>query len=114
MKHMNTKTKLIGTMIITVAILTGLTPFVTNTQVYQSVNALDIDELHIACILNSCNEDNSVSTTNIDDDSITCTASQESGDGDNSTNVVANICGVNTSTDPSSTETINPTISLPV
>ena len=114
MKHMNTKTRLIGTMIITVSMLTGLTLFTANTQMYQSANALDIDELHIACILNSCNKDNSVSTTNIDDDSTTCTASQESGDGDNSTNVVANICGVNTSADPSSLETLNPAISLPV
>jgi len=111
---MNTKTKLIGTMIITVAMLTGLTPFVTNMQSYQTANALDIEELHIACILNSCNEDNSVTNTNIDDDSVTCTAEQESGNIDNSTNVVANICGVNIPADQSNTETISPPISLPV
>lgn len=111
---MNTSIKLIGTMLVTVAMLTGLTTFVTNMQSYQSANALDVDEIHIACILNSCNEDNSVSTTNIDDDSITCAAEQESGGGDDSTNVVANICGVNTSADPSSAETISPPISLPV
>lgn len=111
---MNASIKLIGTMLVTVAMLTGLTPFVTNIQSYQSVNALDVDEIHIACIINSCNEDNSVSTTNIDDDSIICTAEQESGDGDDSTNVAANICGVNTSADPSSAETISPPISPPV
>lgn len=114
MKHMSTIIKLIGTMIITVALLTGSVPFVTNTQLFQSVNALDIDEIHIACILNSCNEDNSVSNTNIDDDSITCSAEQTSGDVDNSTNVVANICGVNLPADSTSAEAVSPPISLPV
>ncbi|WP_148686035.1 hypothetical protein [Candidatus Nitrosocosmicus hydrocola] len=111
---MITNIKLIGTMIITVAMLTSLTSFVTNIQPYQSANALDIEELHIACILNSCNEDNSVSNTNIDDDSINCSAEQGSGGGDNSTTVVANVCGVNLPTDSSSTETISPPISLPL
>ena len=64
--------------------------------------------------LNSCNEDNSVSNTNIDDDSITCSAEQTSGDVDNSTNVVANICGVNLPADSTSAEAVSPPISMPV
>ena len=70
---MKSNIKLTGIMLITVAMIIGLTPFVNNMQIYPSANAFDMDEIQISCILNSCNEDNSASSTNIDDDSITCT-----------------------------------------
>ncbi|WP_161486366.1 hypothetical protein [Candidatus Nitrosocosmicus hydrocola] len=81
MNNMNSHSKLLGTIFVTVAVLAGFTPTLGNLA-----NAIDINNVDFHCIANfapnGCNEDNSVTqttnnvdnstTTNINNSSVYC------------------------------------------